>query len=321
MERVWPDRRGEVVLHVDSERGRVTIRDGSKGFFAMSSERLLTDRFVQALVYAWELHADQVRKGGEVPYLGHLLSVASLVIEASGSETQVVAALLHDAAEDQGGEKTLAEIRERFGTDVAAIVAACSDTFEADKPPWHERKEAYLRHLAAESSEVQLVSLADKLDNARAILRDLRIHGPGLWTRFNVHDPQQHLWYYRSLHRIFLAAQRDRWLVGELGRTIEEIEVLVPDGDETAGGLGVLRDRSRLVRGLLTQTDDWIASSESEIQAESVFLRPGDPDDNWDYDYNISLKRVLQQSRETVSALEREHAVIEAEQQRRSRDS
>jgi (p)ppGpp synthase/HD superfamily hydrolase len=87
-----------------------------------------------------------VRKGGEIPYLGHLLSVAALVIEADGSETQAIAALLHDAAEDQGGEATLAEIEARFGQQVAKIVAECSDTFETPKPPWRERKERYIAH-------------------------------------------------------------------------------------------------------------------------------------------------------------------------------
>lgn len=192
----------------------------------MTPESRLTERFAQAVGYAIQLHGGQVRKGSEIPYVGHLLAVASLVIEAGGSENQAIAALLHDAAEDQGGDQTLDEIRERFGAHVATIVAACSDTLEASKPPWRERKEAYLRHLAAEPSEVQLVSLADKVDNARAILRDLRLRGPALWTRFSVHDPQQHLWYYRSLHEIF-ASRLDTWLVDELGRSIDAIELLV----------------------------------------------------------------------------------------------
>ena len=127
----------------------------------------LTPKFVEALGYAAEKHATQTRKAGEVPYLGHLLSVAGLVIEADGTETQAIAALLHDAAEDQGGERTLAEIGQKFGADVASIVAECSDTFEAPKPPWRGRKERYIQHLREASDDAVLVSLADKLDNAR----------------------------------------------------------------------------------------------------------------------------------------------------------
>src|SRR4051794_4859847 len=106
----------------------------------------LTERFDEALGYASQLHRTQTRKGGDIPYLGHLLSVASLVIEGGGTETQAIAALLHDAAEDQGGEATLAEIREKFGDDVATIVGECSDTFEEPKPPWQERKKKYVDH-------------------------------------------------------------------------------------------------------------------------------------------------------------------------------
>ena len=183
----------------------------------------LTPKFVKAMHYAAEKHATQTRKGSDIPYLGHLLSVAGFVIEADGTETQAIAALLHDAAEDQGGEETLAEIREKFGDEVAAIVRECSDTFETPKPPWRERKERYIRHLAEASDGAILVSLADKLHNARAILRDYRDVGDQLWTRFNVKDPQQHLWYYRSLLDVY--AQRiDNWMVDELREVIDALE-------------------------------------------------------------------------------------------------
>ena len=155
----------------------------------------LTPAFVDAVQYAMQKHGTQTRKGSDIPYLGHLLSVAGLVIDADGTETQAIAALLHDAAEDQGGEATLAEIREKFGSAVATIVGECSDTFETPKPPWRERKEKYIRHLPEASDEAILVSLADKLHNARALLRDYRDVGDKLWERFNQKDPQQHLWY------------------------------------------------------------------------------------------------------------------------------
>ncbi|MBO0864452.1 MAG: HD domain-containing protein [Mycobacterium sp.] len=183
----------------------------------------LTPRFIEAVQYAAEKHATQTRKGSGTPYLGHLLSVAGLVIEADGTETQAIAALLHDAAEDQGGEETLAEIRQMFGADVAMIVSECSDTFETPKPPWRERKEHYIRGLQDASDGAILVSLADKLHNARAILRDFRALGDDLWQRFSVRDPQQHLWYYRSLLQVY-ADRTDNGMVDELRDVIDALE-------------------------------------------------------------------------------------------------
>jgi (p)ppGpp synthase/HD superfamily hydrolase len=186
----------------------------------------LGDKFSEALAYAAELHGRQTRKGGDVPYIGHLMSVSALVIEAGGSEMQAIAGLLHDAVEDQGGEPTRAEIEARFGPEVAKIVAECSDTDQTPKPPWRARKQQYIAHLESASVDTVLVSLADKVDNARAILRDLRLHRDALWQRFSVTDPQQHLWYYRGLLEAF-EKRSDSWLVDELRRTIDEIAALV----------------------------------------------------------------------------------------------
>lgn len=189
----------------------------------------LGSKFAEALVYAADLHQRQTRKGGDIPYVGHLMSVSSLVIEAGGSQTQAIAGLLHDAAEDQGGEPTLAEIRVRFGSDVARIVSECSDTEETPKPPWRPRKEKYIAHLQEASDDAVLVSLADKVANARAILRDLRLYGDKLWQPFSVNDPQLHLWYYRSLLEVF-RQRSDSWLVDELGRVVDELTALVGVG-------------------------------------------------------------------------------------------
>ncbi|MBB5164219.1 HD domain-containing protein [Mycobacterium sp. AZCC_0083] len=186
----------------------------------------LSERFDEALTYASDLHRTQTRKGGDVPYIGHLLSVASLIIEGGGTETQAIAGLLHDAVEDQGGAPVLADIREKFGDDVATIVAECSDTDIVPKPPWKKRKQDYIDHLGDASEATILVSLADKLDNARAILRDYRIAGPELWQRFSVHDPQQHLWYYRSLLAVY-QVRNSTWLVAELARVLGELDDLV----------------------------------------------------------------------------------------------
>lgn len=190
---------------------------------SQSTSPRLTPKFTEAMAYAAEKHASQTRKGGGIPYLGHLLSVAGYVIDAGGTETEAIAALLHDAAEDQGGEPTLAEIRQKFGADVASIVADCSDTFKMPKPAWRERKQQYVDHLPEASDSALLVSLADKLHNAHAILRDFRADGDELWQRFSVKDPQDHLWYYRSLLEVY--AQRvDNWMVAELREVIDALE-------------------------------------------------------------------------------------------------
>jgi len=162
----------------------------------------LSSRFEEALLYATRLHAEQTRKGSGAPYVSHLLAVASLVLEAGGDEDTAIAALLHDAAEDQGGEATLMEIRAQFGAPVADIVAACSDTFETPKPPWHDRKRAYISHLRSAPPPVLLVSCADKLHNARAITSDYRQIGDTLWARFHA-GRDDILWYYREISGVF----------------------------------------------------------------------------------------------------------------------
>ena len=147
-------------------------------------QAILGDRFEEALAFAARTHRTQVSKGSHIPYVSHLLGVRSLVIEDDGSEDEAIGALLHDAAEDRGGERMLAEIRTRFGDHVADIVAACSDTFETPKPPWQTRKQTYIDHLAGQPESVLRVSLADKLFNARAILRDYLLVGDAVWDRF-----------------------------------------------------------------------------------------------------------------------------------------
>jgi len=163
-------------------------------------------RFQSALIYAVEIHADQKRKSTEIPYISHLLAVASLVMEAGGNEDEVIGALLHDAAEDQGGLKRLVDIRRRFGENVADIVEGCTDGMPdetGEKAPWKERKLAYIEHLKTASRSVRLVSNADKLHNAIAIERDLSAIGIRVFDRFN-QSSEETLWYYRELSKEFL---------------------------------------------------------------------------------------------------------------------
>lgn len=165
--------------------------------------RKLGDRFIEALAYTAELHARQRRKGTDVPYIAHLLGVAAIVLEDGGDEDEAIAALLHDAVEDQGGLPTLAIIGERFGERVAAIVQGCTDTDTYPKPPWRERKEEYIAHVRHASPSVRRVSLADKLHNARAILHDQRRIGDAIFDRF-AGGKAGTIWYYRALAHVFL---------------------------------------------------------------------------------------------------------------------
>lgn len=163
---------------------------------------MLTDRFDDALAYASRIHRDQVRKGSGIPYVSHLLGVASLAIEAGADEDQAIAALLHDAVEDQGGAARLADIRARYGERVAEIVDHCTDTDIEPKPPWRARKEAYIDSLSHKPAASLLVSLADKTHNAGAILADLAVHGDSVWDRFTG-GRDGSLWYYETLAERF----------------------------------------------------------------------------------------------------------------------
>lgn len=179
--------------------------------------------FVEAFTYAAALHGEQRRKGTEIPYLSHLLAVAAIVLEHGGTETQAIAALLHDAIEDHPRDgRTREEIRDRFGEDVLAIVEACTDNRGDPEPPWRVRKERYLGHLPDTATDARLVSVADKVHNARAILADFRAVGDALWSRFNVGKAEV-LWYYRTLADAF--SQIDGGpLVQELKRVVTELE-------------------------------------------------------------------------------------------------
>ena len=182
------------------------------------------EKFGEALDYAVRVHRDQRRKGTQVPYITHLLAVAAIVGENGGTEDEVVAALLHDAPEDQGGRERLEDIRERFGDEVAGIVADCTDTYEDPKPPWRERKEEYVAHIYHAPESVRLVSAADKLHNARAILADLRVVGDELWQRFTG-GKEGTLWNYRALVTAFRAVGPNA-VVEELDRVVSELEHL-----------------------------------------------------------------------------------------------
>ena len=186
---------------------------------------ILTERFEQAFLYASHVHGGHRRKGTSIPYLSHLMGVASLTLEHGGTEDQAIAALLHDAVEDQGGQERLDDIRARFGEGVAEIVRDCTDSHEEPKPEWRERKEAYLLSLETKPDSSLLVSLADKTHNARAIVTDLHHEGENLWARFNK-PASGTLWYYRSLEQFFSSRWPSSSLTAQLKRAVDEMHAI-----------------------------------------------------------------------------------------------
>jgi (p)ppGpp synthase/HD superfamily hydrolase len=183
---------------------------------------MLTLRFSQALVYAADAHKDQTRKGTNVPYVAHVLAVSALALENGATEDEAIAALLHDTAEDCGGEARLHDVRERFGATVADIVWGCSDTMETPKPPWRVRKEAYLHRLDAESPSVLLVSACDKLHNVRSLLVSVRNDGEAAWARFKG-GKDGTLWYYRAALATLKRLGVSPRLAHELEISLEEL--------------------------------------------------------------------------------------------------
>ncbi|MBT3358656.1 MAG: HD domain-containing protein [Rhodospirillales bacterium] len=184
----------------------------------------LTHKFNEALVMAVELHDGQTRKNTQIPYVSHLLGVCAIVLDCGGDEDEAIAALLHDAVEDQGGAPTLARIRANFGDHVAEIVDGLSDAYGEPKAPWKDRKDAYLAGLGDHGESALLVSAADKLYNARTILKDYRETGEAVWARFNG-GRDGTLWYYRTLLDA-LDGKGPAPLVSELRLVVEEIEAL-----------------------------------------------------------------------------------------------
>ncbi|MGF1979749.1 MAG: HD domain-containing protein [Nostoc sp. CmiSLP01] len=192
----------------------------------MSSNTLakpkLSSRFESALVYATRLHANQVRKGSDIPYVSHLLSVAALVLEDGGNEDEAIAALLHDAIEDQGGAKTREEIRQQFGEKVVTIVDGCTESEVIPKPPWKQRKQEHIERMRSASPEVRRVSQADKLHNIRSTLADWYREGEAVWHKFKG-GKEGTLWYYRSLLAIYQETGSS-FLCAELERAITLLE-------------------------------------------------------------------------------------------------
>ena len=191
----------------------------------------LGPRFLRAFEFAAEKHAGQTRKASTIPYIAHLMGVASLALEFGGDEDLAIAALLHDVVEDCGGAPMLKEVRRRFGKRVAKVVDGCTDADTLPKPPWQERKERYIRHLKDADAETRLVSAADKLNNVRSILADYREVGEAIWERFNGGRAGT-LWYYRALLDEFRRKKPNR-LIREFNLAVKELEEITRDGTDS----------------------------------------------------------------------------------------
>jgi (p)ppGpp synthase/HD superfamily hydrolase len=188
------------------------------------SQIKLGPRFQRAFEFATKQHSGQTRKASSIPYIAHLMGVASLVFEAGGDEDVAIAALLHDVVEDCGGAPMLEQIRRRFGSRVAKIVDGCTDAYGLPKPPWHDRKVSYINRLKKEDDETRLVSAADKLNNVRSILSDYRVIGESVWSRFNG-GRDGTLWYYRTLRDEFLRSKPNR-ITRDFDLAVRDLESL-----------------------------------------------------------------------------------------------
>lgn len=195
--------------------------------------RKLGPRFLRAFLWAAEKHSGQTRQASTIPYIAHLMGVASQVLEAGGDEDLAIAALFGDVVEDCGGAPMLKEVRRRFGKRVAKVVEGSTDADTDPQPPWRERKQAYIRHLNRADADTRLVLAADKLNNVRSILSDYRARGESVWSKFNG-GREGTVWYYRTLLEVFLGHKRDR-ITRDLELAVKELDWLAK-GKPIGGG-------------------------------------------------------------------------------------
>lgn len=198
----------------------------------LSNDNKLTPLLYTALELAFKLHGHDTRKKSNIPYLAHLLSVCALVQLDGGSEEEAIAAMLHDALEDKPEEISREQIRQQFGDNVLKIIEISSDTPRdyrgGEKPPWKERKEAYIAHIKDTDPSLLRVTIADKIDNARAILADHQRLGDEVWKRFNAGKEDQ-LWYYKNCLKAFDETGFEGPLLEELRKLVNQLRV--PSGN------------------------------------------------------------------------------------------
>jgi len=192
------------------------------------TQQIIGPKFLEALRFAVQIHGEDLRKGTSIPYLSHLLSVCSLVLEDDGDEDEAIAALLHDTLEDHPEDVMKADIEDRFGNRVADLVTQCTDTPPdyggGPKAPWHERKAAYVERIRNEKYPLCRIALADKLHNTRTIVMDHRRLGNSIWARFNANKEDQ-LRYQRALVEAFREARAPDHILDELDSLVRELEM------------------------------------------------------------------------------------------------
>ena len=238
-------------------------------------------RFADALAFAVEVHAGDVRKGTGVPYVSHLLAVASLVLDDGGSEDEAIAALLHDTAEDHGGEEMLDRIEQRFGARVREIVAACSDSLLPEgalKEEWRPRKERYLRAMEHKDGGTLRVALADKVHNAQAIVADYRLHGDELWQRFSTRSGEDQLWYYRSLVEVGRRLQPYDRLLAQLADAVDQLEAMIRAEAQVRGSRGA---RLGWVERAIADSRRYADEVGAEAAYDRIHYAPGTADYDW----------------------------------------
>mgnify|MGYP000084763557 CR=1 FL=1 len=262
---------------------------------------MLTQAYEQALAFAFQLHREQTRKGSGAPYFSHLMAVSGLVLEYGGSEAQAIAALLHDAVEDQsqrlGGMAAAGgAIAARFGEDVAAMVLACTDAETLPKPPWRVRKERYIAHVAQMTPQAALVSCCDKLHNARSLVADFRLVGDALFRRFSASRADT-LWYYAELAASFRRHHPGR-AAHELERTVRQLEALVREADAARASADAQAPRFDFDRVALGRpgdgTIDWLFVDQAgNLVAEREHRGGGSERLSFDMAAQLRLARAL----------------------------
>ena len=186
--------------------------------------------FLEAVELAIDLHGTQRRAGTAIPYMSHLLIVTGLVLEEGGDETCAIAAMLHDAVEERGDD-ALERIHDQFGAEIAAMVIECSDGGETNESlGWKQRKRRHLEHMAeVDDPRLLLILLADKVHNARSIVRDLRVEGDALWAHFGDRTMDDQIWWFSELVELF-SARCEGPLLNDLRRSVAELHALAIGG-------------------------------------------------------------------------------------------
>ena len=155
----------------------------------------------EAIIFAAKAHDGMRRKKSESPYILHPMEAAVIVGTMTDDQNLIAAAALHDVVEDT--QVTIEEVEAKFGKRVRQLVSAETEDKREHLPPdatWRIRKEESLEVLrTAEDEAVLMVWLGDKLANMRAIYRDFKVEGHAMWQRFNQKDPEEQVWYYRSI--------------------------------------------------------------------------------------------------------------------------